>query len=163
MVHVRAAAPRDGAWIRALLEERWGGQEQVVSGEPYRPADLPGFIAVLGGEPVGYAALRIVDDTAEIGLIDAVRERVGVGSALVRALAEAAGNAGCSTLRAVTTNDNRGAMALYEALGFELTAVREHAVTESRKVKPQIPLEGHDGTPITDEWVYELPLGPASS
>lgn len=163
MIHVRPAAPQDETWIRALLEERWGGQEQVVNGEAYRPADLPGFVAVLGGEPAGYAALRIVDDAAEIGVIDALREREGVGTALVRALAEAARNAGCSTLRAVTTNENRGAMAFYEALGFALTAVREDAVIESRNVKPRIPLEGDDGTPITDEWVYELSLRPPRS
>ena len=160
MVYVRAAGPQDEAWIRALLEDRWGGQEQVVNGESYRPTDLAGFVALLGGEIVGYAALRVVDDTAEIGVIDAVRERVGVGSALVRALVDAARSSGCSILRAVTTNENRGAMAFYESLGFVLTTVREGAVTESRKVKPRIPLEDDDGTPISDEWVYELPVGP---
>jgi len=46
--------------------------------------------------------------------------------------------------------------------GFTLAATRIGAVTESRKIKPQIPFEGADGTPITDELEFELPLERAS-
>ena len=141
-----------------LLDERWGGQEQVVDGHAYRLADLPGFIASIDGERVGYAALRIIDDVAEIGLIDAIRPRVGVGSALVHALDDAARSRGLRRLRAVSTNDNGGAQAFYEALGFRLVGVREGAVTRSRAIKPTIPLVADDGTPITDEWIYERPI-----
>jgi hypothetical protein len=44
------------------------------------------------------------------------------------------------------------------ALGFRLVETRPGAVTESRRLKPQIPFEGVDGTPITDELEFELPL-----
>ena len=46
--------------------------------------------------------------------------------------------------------------------GFTLVATRIGAVTESRKIKPRIPLEGADGTPTTDELEFELPLERAS-
>jgi hypothetical protein len=49
-----------------------------------------------------------------------------------------------------------------DALGFTLVAIRIGAVTESRKIKPRIPLEGADGTPTTDELEFELPLERAS-
>ncbi|HET6714737.1 MAG TPA: GNAT family N-acetyltransferase [Actinomycetota bacterium] len=155
---VRDAGPEDLPWIRALLDERWGGQEQVVDGESYRPAELPGFIATIDDERVGYAALRVVGDIAEIGVIDGIRPREGIGTALVDALEGAARSRGCARCRAVTTNENRVAQAFYASLGFELVGVREGAVTRSRRIKPAIPLEGDDGTPITDELVYERSL-----
>ena len=162
MVSVRATTPGDAAWIRSFLDQRWGGQEQVANGERYRPGDLPGFVAEADGQIVGYAALRVVGRTAEIGLIEALQRGRGIGMALVGALVTEARNRGCRTLRAITTNDNRGAQGFYLALGFRLVETRLGAVTESRRLKPQIPLEGADGTPIADELEFELPLEPAA-
>jgi hypothetical protein len=36
--------------------------------------------------------------------------------------------------------------------------VENEAVTRGRFIKPTIPLATDDGTPITDEWVYERSL-----
>jgi hypothetical protein len=36
-------------------------------------------------------------------------------------------------------------------MGFTLAAVHKGALNESRKLKPEIPLFGIDGIPITDE------------
>jgi ribosomal protein S18 acetylase RimI-like enzyme len=158
VIVVRPAGPDDDPWIRVLLDDHWGGQLQVVEEQAYRPADLPGFVATIAGERVGYAALRIVGDVAEVGLIEAIRPRIGVGSALIAALDESARERGLRRLRAVTTNENRGAQAFYRRLGFHLIEVREGAVTRGRLVKPTIPFMSGDGTPITDEWVYERAL-----
>ena len=91
-------------------------------------------------------------------MIDAIRPRIGVGTKLVDALEEAAMSRGLRRCRAVTTNENSGAQAFYEALGFELVDVREGAVTRGRLIKPTIPLAADDGAPITDEWVFERRL-----
>jgi ribosomal protein S18 acetylase RimI-like enzyme len=140
---------------------RWGGPTQVMNGEVYRPADLPGYVAEIAGERVGYVCLRVLGDRCEVGLLDAVRPKVGVGGALIEAAVTGARERGCRTLVAVTTNDNRNAQAFYEHLGFRLREVRPGAVTEGRKLKPSISLTGEDGTPITDELEYELSLEPA--
>lgn len=58
----------------------------------------------------------------------------------------------------ITTNDNVRAARLYEHLGFQVAEVRPGAVTASRAIKPTIPLQGPNGTPITDEIEYELRL-----
>lgn len=96
--------------------------------------------------------------TAEIGLIEALQRGRGIGTAMVEALAAETRARGSRTLRAITTNDTRAAQAFYLALGFTLVATRLGAVTKSRTIKPQIPLEAADGTPITDELEFELPL-----
>jgi ribosomal protein S18 acetylase RimI-like enzyme len=115
-------------------------------------------VAELEGEGAGYAALRVVDEVAWIGLIESLRPRHGIGRALVASLKGAARASGCRTLRAITRNDHRGAQAFYEGLGFRVREVRPGAVNESRIVKPSIPLIGEDGIPMTDELEYEFDL-----
>jgi GNAT superfamily N-acetyltransferase len=158
LIEIRRVFHGDTEWLRRMQDERWGGQIQVENGQSYRPSELPGFVAEVDGERVGYAALRMVGDVASIGLIESLRARRGVGTSLVRALAEEARAQGCVALRAVTTNDNRAAQAFYAALGFGVREVRPGAVNESRRMKPSISLTSADGTPITDEIEYELDL-----
>ena len=156
MLEVRPSVDADGPWLRRLQDEHWGGHGQVANGERYRPADLPGFVAQIGSERVGYAALRVVDGVAWIGIIQSLHKREGIGSALVRALIDEARAAGCGSLRAITTNDNVGAQAFYAHLRFRVREIRPGAVNESRKLKPSISLESEDGIAITDEIEYEL-------
>jgi ribosomal protein S18 acetylase RimI-like enzyme len=113
-------------------------------------------VAHIGSDRVGYAALHVADGVAWIGLIQSLREREGVGSALVRRLIDRASVS--ESLRAITTNDNRRAQRFYEGLGFRVREIRPGAVNESRKLKPSISLTGEDGIAITDEIEYELTL-----
>jgi ribosomal protein S18 acetylase RimI-like enzyme len=156
VIDIRPADASDAGWLHDLQEDHWGGQFQVANGERYRPADLPGLVAEVDSERVGYAALRVVDGVAWIGLIQSLREREGIGSALVRGLIDGARGSGCGSLRAITTNDNRRAQRFYEGLGFRVREVRPGRVTESRKLKPSISLTGEDDIAITDEIEYEI-------
>ena len=118
----------------------------------FRPADLPGFVALDGERAVGLVTYARDGDAVEIVTIDAFEPRRGVG----RALVEAVETRGAVRIHLVTTNDNVSAQRFYEALGFRLLAVREGAVERSRALKPEIPLLGEGGTPIRDELAYEL-------
>ncbi len=156
---VRPVGEGDLDWMHALMDEHWGGQTQVENGEVYRPADLPGFVAVQEGERIGYAPYRIDGDACTVALLHSLREGRGVGTALVQAVVAMARERGCSRVRVVTTNDNVRAQRFYERLGFRMVEVRPGAVVEARKVKPTIPLTGEGGVPITDEIGYGLSLG----
>ena len=125
-----------------------------------RPS-LPGYLAEIDGEIVGSAAVREDGDGAEIAPIEALRPQEGIGSALVADI-EYARSIGSPVLRAITTNDNWVAQAFSVALGFRPGRDPSRGRDRDRKIKPQIPLEGTDGTPITDELEYELTLEPAS-
>lgn len=58
------------------------------------------------------------------------------------------------TVELVTINTR--ALRFYQRAGFRFRALRVDAVTESRKVKPQIPELGYDDIPIRDELELEL-------
>jgi O-antigen/teichoic acid export membrane protein/GNAT superfamily N-acetyltransferase len=159
---IRPISGDDRAWVDALLDERWGGPVQVVNEQSYRPAELPGFVAIEDDEPVGYAPFRLVGDTCELSMLQSLHEGHGVGTALVNAVIEEARVRGCRQVTVVTTNDNVHAKGFYEMLGFRVTEVREGAVDRSRVLKPWIPLLGEGGVEIRDEVVLQLSIeGPA--
>lgn len=148
---VRPLVDADRGWLADLISERWASTDVVAHGVVYRPAQLDGFLADVDGRPVGVVTYIRDDRAIEIVTIDALEQRRGVGRALVDAVLAL----GAERVWLVTTNDNVGAQRFYEALGFRLVEVREGAVEASRALKPEIPLTGADGTPISDELVYE--------
>jgi ribosomal protein S18 acetylase RimI-like enzyme len=156
---IRPSRATDRAWIDDFIRERWGALTVVSRGRLHRPGGLPGFVATMGNEPAGLITYSIEGDACEIVTIDSLVERKGVGTALVEAVTEAASKAGCRRLWLVTTNDNLPALRFYERRGFSLVAVHRGAIAESRKLKPEIPLIGLDGIPISDELELELDLG----
>jgi ribosomal protein S18 acetylase RimI-like enzyme len=148
---VRPLAEGDRGWVAETIRERWGSDEQAGHGVVYRPAELPGFVALDGERRVGL--LTYVHDGGELEVvtIDAFEPRRGVG----RALIDAVRALGAERVWLVTTNDNVAAQRFYEAVGFRLVAVHADAVARSRELKAEIPLVGEDGTPIEDELEYE--------
>ena len=65
---------------------------------------------------------------------------------------EAAGEAGCTRLWVVTTNDNLDALRFYQRRGFRLDRLRPGEVDASRAdLKPEIPWYGDYGIPLRDE------------
>src|SRR6266545_2732175 len=143
--------PGDRGFVRRTLRDRWRSERMIAHGEVYFPADLPGLMALLDGEPAGLLAYRIDEDQCEIVWIDSLLEGRGVGSALIDSVAEAAARSGCRRLWLVTTNDNLPALGFYQRRGFRLCALRPGAVDRARALKPEISALGRGGIPIRDE------------
>jgi GNAT superfamily N-acetyltransferase len=158
VIEVRDLGASDRAWYVALLEERWGGDVQIMDGRAFRPAELPTLLARDGGRWVGVASYELADGVAWLMLIEVLEPRRGIGTALVDRFLDIARTAGCGRAKVVTTNDNVAAQAFYTARGFRLVAVRAGAVARARLQKPSIPLVALDGTPIADELEYERDL-----
>ena len=156
---VRSLRDEDREWVRGFLHERWGDEIVVAHGVLFRPATLPGLILTDDvGVAVGLLTYTIEEGACEIVTIDAVIEGRGYGSVLLEAVAHLAAEAGCSRLWLITTNDNVRAIGFYRARGFEVVAVREDAIEESRKLKPSIPVANEHGVPIRDEIEMERRL-----
>ena len=155
---LRSLDAADSAWVARHIAQQWGSEIVVAHGAVYRPAELPGFVAVADGEVMGLLTYHVEADACEIVTLDSQREGQGIGTALLEATKVAARGAGCRRLWLITTNDNTQALRFYQKRGFHLVTVHRDAVAAARVVKPEIPLIGNDGIPIRDEIELEMPL-----
>lgn len=130
----------------------------VVNGRAYSTGELDGFAAIEENTWLGLVTFIVEGNSCEIVSLDSLREGLGIGTALIKAVEKEARRLGCTRLLITTTNDNTHALRFYQKYGFELTALRRGAVDESRKLKAGIPLTGDDGIPIRDELELELRL-----
>lgn len=138
----------DTDWVQARLAEGWGGRHQARRGELVDVLEHGGVIAEEDGEPAGMLFWRPDGDATELALLWAFEPRRGIGTALVAELLRSVPG----DIWAVTTNDNREAVAFYRRLGFQVREVRSGAVDEARRtLKPQIPVIGRSGLPVRDE------------
>jgi len=157
-VSVRELVEDDRPWAIELFRERWGGEVVVTGGKARDATLLEGFVAEADGEPVGLATYETRGAECELVTLDSLREGIGVGSALLAAVANAAWKQGCRKFSVVTTNDNIRALGFYQRRGFVLTALRMRAVEKSRRIKPEIPELGFLDIPIRDELELALDL-----
>jgi ribosomal protein S18 acetylase RimI-like enzyme len=155
---IRPSNKEDKPWVENLMQEWWAGPEQVTRGRVLRADELPGFVAVEKGKPMGLITYRIDGVECEIVTMNSLSGGKGVGTALIDTVRDVAAEAGCRRLWLITTNDNTGALRFYQKRGFRLVAVHRNAVEKSRKLKPEIPMTGNDGIPVRDEIEMELIL-----
>jgi DNA-3-methyladenine glycosylase I len=156
MVEVKPISEHDQVWIETLLHEHWGSTIQVSRGRLHDASRLPGYVAVYNQERAGLITYRVEGDACEIVTINSLVEGQGIGTALVQAVCKAAVEAGCTRLWLITTNDNLSALRFWQKRGFSLVQVYRNAVTDSRRLKPEIPLTGEHGIPIRDEIELEI-------
>jgi len=158
-VEVRALADDERAWMCEVVRERWGSELIVGRGNAHRVDQLPALVARDGDQRVGLLVYLLDGGVAEILTLDALREGVGVGRALIEAMAARAQEAGARSLLVMTTNDNLRALRIYQRAGFRIAELRAGAVDRARLTKPSIPHLGHDGIPIRDEIDLARELG----
>ena len=157
-MEIRPLTGADRDWVERMIVERWGDAVVTGRGRLWTPAELPGFVALDGEDRVGLVTYEIDGEACEVVTIDALREGVGIGTALLSAVVEAARAAGCARVQLLTTNNNVRALAFYQKRGFRLVGLRPGAIEEQRASKPSIPAFDASGLPIRDELHLELPL-----
>jgi DNA-3-methyladenine glycosylase I len=155
---VRALSNADKPWVRQWMIDHWGAELMIAHGEQLYPAEYPGFVAEFGADVVGLVTYALRGVECEILSLDSLFEGQGIGSALVEAVRKFAIENDARRLWLITTNDNINALRFYQKRGFELVKVHRHAVDESRKIKPSIPLIGEYGIPLRDEIELEMLL-----
>ena len=130
----------------------WGSSEMVISSGIYDCSELDGFIVVNAeNNIIGLITYIITNNECEIISLDSIEEGKGIGSLLVQEIENLAVKKKCKRLKLITTNDNLLALRFYQKRGFHLSKIFINAVEKARKLKPEIPLIGHDGIPIRDE------------
>jgi ribosomal protein S18 acetylase RimI-like enzyme len=144
--------------VREFWKESWGDDFLVVHGDVYRPDFLEGLLALDGNEIIGLITYSFTDGECEIISVDSTREDQGIGTALIERVIKKARDKKCMRIFLITTNDNLRALGFYQKRGFEMVKINRGAVTESRKMKPNIPLTGANHIPIRDEIELEMKL-----
>jgi N-acetylglutamate synthase-like GNAT family acetyltransferase len=156
---IQAISLEDSEQVRTLLCQRWGDSEIISRGKVLDTSILPGFIAKDSeGKVLGIVTLNFENDSCEIVTLDTFEKRQGFGRALFEATLESARAQRISRLWLITTNDNVNAIGFYQKVGMRMIAIHLDAVTDARKLKPEIPLVAYNGIPIRDEIEFEIEL-----
>ena len=145
--------------VNEFILKRWYSMVMVVHGESISLENADGWFASEDEIIIGLITYRIVNSEMEILSLDSLREKNGIGTALINKVIEVAKNKDCTRIKLITTNDNLSALRFYQKRGFEMARLYRNAVEESRIVKPQIPITGEDGIPIRHEIELEMYLG----
>jgi GNAT superfamily N-acetyltransferase len=154
-MQIRKKISTDIPWIESVMTEHFGSPEVVSRGVLHDARVLPGFVAVIESEPAGLLQYRMDENQCEVVVLISLIRRQGIGRELLKTIESVASQAGCDRLWLITTNNNRGAIAFYQAVGWRQVAIHQGVVRESRKIKPQIPLYDEEGIAIEDEIEFE--------
>ena len=100
-----------------LFIDNWGDDEMVISTGTYQLSDLPGFVAYDEAEIIGVITYIIRNDQIEIISLDSFREKVGIGSQLLKKLEEISDEMDITNISVITTNDNLNALKFYQKRG----------------------------------------------
>ena len=158
MIQLRRITENDLPRLRQIWKKNWGDEFMVDRGVVYQPDHLEGFIAYQGPDCVGEITYAFNDGDCEIVTLDSECEGQGLGTKLINAVVEEARKQNCRRVFLITTNDNLNALGFYQKRGFALVRIHRGAVTESRKIKPSIPLIGMNNIPLRDEIELEIVL-----
>lgn len=157
-MNIRRLTVEDLPRLREYWRKHWGDEFVVAHGVIYRPEALDGFLALEDDEWLGEITYSVSGDECEIVSLDSLREGHGIGTKLMDAAVDEARTRSCRRVFLITTNDNLHALGFYQRRGFELVRIHRHALDETRKLKPGIPLIGMNHIPLRDEIELELML-----
>ncbi len=155
-IQIRPFSESHREWATSILEASWGSTKVVSKGRLHDALQLPGFVALRENKPVGITTYNLDGFECELVTLNSQQPALGIGTALVMAVKEAAIRAESKRLWVITTNDNVAALRFYQQRGFRLAALYKDAVNASRRIKPQIPHTGKDGIPLRDELEVEI-------
>lgn len=158
-MRIRPIQPDEAAWVKQVMEHRWGGEPVVIRNSRKYPHKLPALVCLSDdNEKIGLLTYEFRESECEIITLDALQKGNGIGTLLIEKLFELCKENNCGRVCLITTNDNLDAIRFYQKRGFRYASVFLGAVIQSRKIKPTIPEIGDYGIPIKDEIEFEYIL-----
>jgi GNAT superfamily N-acetyltransferase len=131
-IKISDIGPEHKTWITQLSMKHWGGPLIVSRGIVHEADRLPGFVAFYDDHLCGFVTYHKNNGECEIISLDSLRERIGIGTALIEAVKLIASNSGCKPLWLITTNNNIKDLRYYQKRGFQFANIHLNAVTKSR-------------------------------
>jgi len=150
--------------MQPILDETWGSPYLAINGKLWDSRTMPGYAAVCEtydaemGEVLGYLLYELHDGVCEIMVLESVAQNIGIASALIEQVKQAAKTGGVNRIIVQTSNDNTHAFRFYQRRGFTICEVRLGAMDAARQLKPSIPLVGEEGIPLRDEIEFMIEI-----
>ena len=142
--------------LKEFIRKSWGSDRMVSRNRLYYPWSHEGFLVTQGETITGLITYEVLNREMEITLLQSATPLMGLGSSLVKMVIEVAKAMGLRRVWLITTNDNAHALRFYQKRGFNLVRLHYDAISESRKLKPEIPSKGIDGIPLRHELELEI-------
>jgi ribosomal protein S18 acetylase RimI-like enzyme len=155
-IHTISSANREQ--INEFINSHWFSTVMVIRGKLVDMTNLDGFVTYEDDKIIGLITYKINNNECEIMSLDCLKERQGIGTALITNVIETAKNNKCIKIKLITTNDNINAIRFYQKLGFDMANLYHNAIEISRKLKPSIPLIGEFGIPLKHEIEFIMDL-----
>lgn len=158
MIYYEIIKPNNRNMAIEFIKNNWGSDIIVSRGLVHYAKDLEGFMALEDDKLCGLVTYRIDKSECEILTLDSLKEGCGIGTILIQKVIEVARNNNCTRVFLITSNDNIDAIRFYQKRRFDMVAVHRDAITEARKIKPQIPQYGCYDIEIKHEIEFEYKL-----
>ncbi|WP_457943772.1 GNAT family N-acetyltransferase [Caproiciproducens sp. LBM24188] len=159
-MEIRPITKQNRFEVNNFIREHWFTTEMAVRGELVDMTGLDGFVAYENARMIGLITYRLDGKDCEIMSLDSLKEKRGIGSALMAMVIRTARELHCEKVKLITTNDNLNAMRFYQKRGFDMARLYRNALESARKLKPEIPLIGDHGIPLRHEIEFEYLLSP---
>jgi GNAT superfamily N-acetyltransferase len=153
-MRVRDLEEGDRAWVRDLVDRRWGLPVVTPVRSYPEPERLDGVVAEVDGRRSGAVTFRVDGDEWEVVTVNAVEPRLGAGRAMLEEVRRRAWAAGASRVWLITNDTNTGAIAFYERIGMRRVRVHPRFIDVVRAAKPDLPPDVFSDV-IEFEWCAE--------
>jgi ribosomal protein S18 acetylase RimI-like enzyme len=144
--------------VNDFICSHWFSSVMVVRGKLVDMTTVDGFVLYDNEAIIGLVTYKIDDNECEIMSLDSLREKQGIGTALVNKVIETAAKEKCRKVKLITTNDNINALRFYQKRGFDMVCLYRNALDAARKIKPSIPTLGDFDIPLKHEIEFEMDL-----
>lgn len=155
---IKLISSKNRHMVNEFIVSQWLSTDMVVRGELVDMTILEGFIVFDEDNIIGLITYRIKENECEIMSLDSLREKQGIGTALINKVLETAAKEKCRKIKLITTNDNINALRFYQKRGFDMVHLYYNALENSRRLKPSIPMVGDFGIPLKHELEFEMIL-----
>ncbi|KHD38645.1 acetyltransferase [Clostridium acetobutylicum] len=141
--------------INKFIMSHWFSLNMVVRGKMVNMSELSGLVMYEGKNILGLLTYKLYKNEMEIVSLDSLREKEGIGTALVNRAVKIASCLELNKIKLITTNDNINALRFYQKRGFDMAKLYLNSVDSARKLKPSIPIKGNFDIPIKHEIEFE--------
>jgi ribosomal protein S18 acetylase RimI-like enzyme len=129
---IEKTSEREKASIREFVKRFWGEEEQLTFDRKFLVSELPGYVAKVEEEIVGFISFAPADNAMIIVALAVLPkyQGCGIGKHLVSKAQKEAVISKNKELLVSTSNDDLPALGFYQSQGFQIYEVKPNVIAE---------------------------------